>query len=142
MVLGNLTDLCLNWTWFLMISGNPSSNCQIVWLKIRQTFDTSICTELKGFVSYGVCCRLLVFSCAGPGIFVQKSSCLQGSGRRIQHFPGGPLANFYGNLTSDFQEDGSPDPCLNSDPHMLLLKNFLRIPTYFSLCVKLYTVRT
>ena len=27
-----------------------------------------------------------------------------------QHFPGGPLANFNGNLTCDFQEDGGPDP--------------------------------
>ena len=110
MVLGNLTDLFLTWSWFPMISGNPSSKCQRVWLQIRLTFDTSICTELKGLVSYGVCCRLLVFSCAGPGSFVQKTSSLQGSGRGTQHFPGGPLANFNGNLTCDFQEDGGPDP--------------------------------
>ena len=51
MVLGNLTDLCLTWTWFLMSSGNPSSKCQRVWLQIRPTFDTSICTELKGVIS-------------------------------------------------------------------------------------------
>ena len=52
MALGNLTDLCLiTWTWFLMISGNPSSKCQRVWLQIRPTFDTSICTELKGLIS-------------------------------------------------------------------------------------------
>ena len=30
-VLGNLTDLCLTWTCFFMISGNPSSKCQRVW---------------------------------------------------------------------------------------------------------------
>ena len=46
----------------------------------------------------GVCCRLLVFPCAGPGIFVRKTSSLLGSGREIQHYPGGPLANIYGNL--------------------------------------------
>ena len=46
----------------------------------------------------------------GPEIFVQKTLSLQGSGRGIQHFPGGPLNNFYGNLTCDFQEDGGPDP--------------------------------
>ena len=34
-----------------MISGNPSSKCQRVWLHIRPTFDTSICTELKGLIS-------------------------------------------------------------------------------------------
>ena len=60
-------------------------------------------------------------ACSSSGIFVQKTSCLQGSGRRIQHFPGGPLANFYEKLACDFQEDGGPDPCLYSDPHMLLL---------------------
>ena len=31
-----------------MILGNLSSKCQRVWLQIRPTFDTSICTELKG----------------------------------------------------------------------------------------------
>ena len=41
----------LFWTWFLMISGNPSFKCQRVWLQIRPTFDTSICTELKGLIS-------------------------------------------------------------------------------------------
>ena len=52
MALGNLTDLCLiTWKWFLMISGNPSSKCQRVWLQIRPTFDTNICTELKGLIS-------------------------------------------------------------------------------------------
>ena len=52
MALGNLTDLCLiTWTWFLMISGNLSSKYQRVWLQIRPTFDTSICTELKGLIS-------------------------------------------------------------------------------------------
>ena len=50
-VLGYLTDLRLTLAWFLMISGNPSSKCQIVWLQIRPTFDTSICTELKGLIS-------------------------------------------------------------------------------------------
>ena len=93
-----------------MISGNPSSKCQRVWLQIRPTFDTSICTKLKGLVSYGVCCFLLVFSCAGLGIFVQKTSSLQGSWRGVQHFPGGPLANFYGKLTCDFQDDRGPNP--------------------------------
>ena len=34
-----------------MISGNPSSKCQRVWLQIRPAFDTSICTELKGLIS-------------------------------------------------------------------------------------------
>ena len=52
MALGNLTDLCLiTWTWFLMISENPSSKCQTVWLQIRSPFDTSICTELNGLIS-------------------------------------------------------------------------------------------
>ena len=51
MVLGILTDLCLTWTGFLMISGNPSSKCQRVWLQIRPTFDISIYTELKGLIS-------------------------------------------------------------------------------------------
>ena len=51
MVLSNLTDLCLTWTRFLMISENLSSKCQRVWLQIRPTFDTSICTELKGLIS-------------------------------------------------------------------------------------------
>ena len=46
-----LTDLCLTWTWFLLISRNPSSKCQRVWLQIRPTFDTSICTKLKGLIS-------------------------------------------------------------------------------------------
>ena len=50
-VLGYLTNLCLTWTWFLMISGNLSSKCQRVWLQIRPTFDLSICTELKGLIS-------------------------------------------------------------------------------------------
>ena len=50
-VFGNLIDLCLTWTWFLMISGNPSSKCQRVWLKIRPTIDISICTELKELIS-------------------------------------------------------------------------------------------
>ena len=27
-----------------------------------------------------------------------------------QHFPGDPLANFYGKLTYDFQDDGGPNP--------------------------------
>ena len=72
-VSGNLTDLCLSWTWFLMISRNPSSKCQRVWLQIRLTFDTSICTELKGLVSYGVCCHLLVFSCAGSRNFCPEN---------------------------------------------------------------------
>ena len=97
-VLGNLTDLLL--TWFLMISGNPSSKCQRVWLLNRRTFDTSI--------------KNLVFSCAGPGIFVRKTSILQCSGRGIQHFPGGPLANFYGTIELViFQGDGDPDPLLS-----------------------------
>ena len=39
--------------------------------------------------------RLLV---RGSRNFVQKTSSLQGSGRGIQHCPGGPLANFYGNI--------------------------------------------
>ena len=50
-VLGNLADLCLTWTWFLVISGNPSSKCQRVWIQIRPTFNTSICTELKELTS-------------------------------------------------------------------------------------------
>ena len=50
-VLGNLTDLCLTRTWFLMILGNPSSKCQRVWLQIRPTFYESICTKLKGLIS-------------------------------------------------------------------------------------------
>ena len=99
-----------------MILRNPSCKCQKVGLQIRPTFDTSLCTELKGLVSYGVCCRLLVFSCAGPGIFAQKTSSLQGSGRGIKRFPGGPLAYFYGNLEEEVRT-----PCLYSDPHMLLL---------------------
>ena len=52
MALGYLTDLCLiTWTWFCIISGNPSFKCQRVWLQIRPTFDTSICTDLKGVIS-------------------------------------------------------------------------------------------
>ena len=35
-----------------MISGNPSSKCQRVWLQIRPTFDISRCTELKGLIWY------------------------------------------------------------------------------------------
>ena len=50
-VFGNLIDLCLTWTWFLMISGNPSSKCQRVWLQIRPTIDISIYTELKELIS-------------------------------------------------------------------------------------------
>ena len=46
----------------------------------------------------------------GSGIFVQKTSSLQDSWRRVQHFPGGQLANFYGKLTCDFQDDGGPNP--------------------------------
>ena len=95
---GNLIKLCLTWTLFLMISGNPSSKCQRVWFQIRPTIDISICTELKNLFLSGVSCRLLVFSCAGPGILVRKTSSLQGSGRGIHYIPGGPIANFYGNL--------------------------------------------
>ena len=55
-----------------MISGNPSSKCQ-----------RNLAPDQTD---------------AGPGFFVQKTSSLQGSGRSIQLYPGGPLANFYGNL--------------------------------------------
>ena len=51
MVLGNLTDLCLTWTRFLVISGNLSSKCQRVWIQIRPTFNTRIFTELKKLIS-------------------------------------------------------------------------------------------
>ena len=50
-VFGNFIDLCLTWTWFLMISGNSSSKCQRVWPQIRPTIDVSICTELKELIS-------------------------------------------------------------------------------------------
>ena len=56
-VLGNLTDLCLTWTWFLMISGNPSS--KRVWLKIRPMFDTKYMHRVKGIdilIGYAVAC--------------------------------------------------------------------------------------
>ena len=57
----------------------------------------------------------------------------------IHYFPGVPLANFYGNLYNMnvvFEGMKVRTPCLHSDPHMLLLSNFLHILTYFSLCVK------
>ena len=55
-------------------------------------------SRVKGIaflMGYAVACSS---SCAGTGVFVRKTSSLQGSKRRIQHFPGSPLANFYGNL--------------------------------------------
>ena len=85
---------------------------------------TSISTELKGLILNRVCCRLLVFPGAGPGISVRKTLSLQGSGMEIQYFPGGPLANFYGNLYNlnvVFKGIKVRTRCLHSDPHMLLL---------------------
>ena len=51
-VFGNLTDLCLTWTWFLMISGNLSTKCQRVWLQIRPTYMHRVkgIDFLKGYV--------------------------------------------------------------------------------------------
>ena len=58
-----------------MISGNPSSKCQRVWLQIRPTFDTSICTDFKGLISkWGTC----MTSPAGLlDFFVRKTSCFK-----------------------------------------------------------------
>ena len=117
-----------------MISGNPSSKWQRVWLQIRPAFDTSICTELNGFPN-GVCRRLLVLPGAGAGNFVRKTSSLQGSGRGVHYFPGGPLANFYGNLYNlnvVFQGDEGPDPLPSfGSPHASTLK--LSSHTYWRL---------
>ena len=104
-----------------MISGNPSSKCQRVWLQIRPTFDTSICSELKGLISeWGM------MSPAG----LRKTSNLQGSG--------GPLANFYGNpnnLNVVFKGMKVRTPCLHSDPYMLpLLKLSSHTYVFFTLC--------
>ena len=57
-----------------------------------------------------------------PGIFVRKTSSLQGSGSGIHYFPGGPLANFYGNLYNlnvVFKGIKVRTPCLHSDLQML-----------------------
>ena len=148
MVLGNLTDLCLTWTWFLMISGNPSSKCQRVWPQIRPTFDISICTKLKGLIFDGVCCPLLVFSCAGPGIFARKTSKLQGSRREIHYFLGGPLTNFYGNLYNLWCSRG----LISGPPAFIRIRTCFFFNTFFTYlpifnCVvnhftRLYKVRT
>ena len=47
--------------------GKPVFKCQRVGVQIRPTFDTSICTELKGIaflMGYAV-------ACAGPGMFAR-----------------------------------------------------------------------
>ena len=81
-----------------MISGNPSSIVKEFGYGSDGRLTQVYAENSRDSFLNRVCCHLLVFSCAGPGIFVQKTSSLQGSGRGIQHFPGGPLANFYGNL--------------------------------------------
>ena len=131
MVLGNLTDLCLTLAWFLMISGNPSSKCQRVWLQIRPTFDTSICTKL---------------TCSSSQARVQK--CLSGK-LQVSKVLGGRssifqvvnlLISMENYITCDFQGDGGLDslPSFGS-AHASSLK--LSSHTYvFSLCVTpLYT---
>ena len=79
-----------------MISGNPSSKCLRIWLQIRPTFDTSFCTELKGLISKWSMLSLACLLKRGSMKFCPETSSLQGPGRGVQHFPGGPLANFYG----------------------------------------------
>ena len=81
-----------------MISGNPSSKCQRAWLQIRPTFDTSICTEFKGLISkWGMLspARLLM---RGSRNVCPENFKFARFWERIQHFLGGQLANFYGNL--------------------------------------------
>ena len=39
----------------------------------------------------------------------------------VHYLPGGPLANFYGNLYVVFKGMKVRTSCLHSDPHMLLL---------------------
>ena len=141
MALGNLTDLCLiTWTWFLMISGNPSSKCQRVWLQIRPTVDTSICTELKGLISKWGMMSPAAWS---SRIFVRKTSSLQVSGRGFHYFLGGPLANFFGNLYNFnvvFKGMKVRTPCLHSDPYMLpLLKLSSHTYVFFTLCLNHFT---
>ena len=126
-----------------MIKGIPLSKWQRVWLQIRPTFDTSICTELKGLISkWSLCCRLLVLPGAGPGSFVRKTSSLQDSGRRIHHFPGGLLANFYGNLYNlnvifKGMEVRTPLPAFGS-AHASALKLSSHTYVFFSLCLTTY----
>ena len=80
-----------------MISGNPSSMCQRVWLQIRPTFDISICTELKGLIRYlngGMLspARLLM---RGFRIFCPENFKFARFWEGLHYFPGGSLANFY-----------------------------------------------
>ena len=116
MVLGDLTDFCLTWTWFLMISGNPSSKCQSltsdqtdVWHKYMQ--------RVKGvdfLMGYAV-------PCSSSHARVRKTSSLQGSWRGVHYFSGSPLAIFYGNLYNLWFSRG-----WRSGPHA-----FIRIRTCF-----------
>ena len=141
MVLGNLTDLCLTWTW------SHVSKCQRVWLKIRPTFDISICTELKGIdflIGYAVACSS---SHARVQDFLSgKLQVCKILGGRVHYFPGGPLANFYGNLYNLwFQGDEGPDPLPSFGSAHASSLNFLHIPTcfhsVFNHFTRLYKVR-
>ena len=68
-VLGNLTDLCLTWTWSY---AKNLSGKQRVWIQIRQTFDTSGEKELKEFVfRMGYAASFSRFLMRGSRIFCQ-----------------------------------------------------------------------
>ena len=121
--LGNLTDLCRTWTWFLMISGNPSSKRhQRVWFQIRPTFDTSICTELKGLFLMGY-----ATACSSSHARVQQflsrklQNCKVLGGGAIIFQVIHLLNSMETYITCSVQGDEVRTPCLHSDPHMLLL---------------------
>ena len=84
----------------------------------------------------GVCCRLLVFSCAGPGIFVRKTSSLQGSGRgsiifQVVHL----LISMETYVTCCFQGDEGPDPLPSfGSAHSSSLKLSSHTYVFFTLC--------
>ena len=136
MALGNLTDLCLiTWTWFLMISGNPSSKCQRVWPQIRPTFDTSICTELKGLIS-----KWGTFMMSPAGLLDFLSGKLHVS----RFWEGDPLFSRWSTckflwkpiyFECGFQGDEGPDPLHSfGSVHASAIKTFFTYLRIFPLC--------
>ena len=83
-------------------------------------------SKLKGLISKWGMLSPARLPRRGSRNFVRTTSSLQGSGRGIHYFPGGPLANFYGNLYTCnlnvvFKGMKVRTPSLHSDLHMLLL---------------------
>ena len=67
---------------------------------------------------------LMGYAVACSSSHARVQEFLQGSGRGIRYFSGGPLANFFGNLYNlnvVFKGMKVRTHCLHLDPHMLLL---------------------